>query len=140
MRAVGPDCAPAPAAPPPPPGGAAPNAAPRISGFRLTRTRFRVGQRTPLSAAQRRRAPVGTTVRYRLSEAAAVTVVIERPLRGRRSGRRCVKPKPRLRKHKSCARWMRALKRGPYRVYLTAVDTGGARGSSKPIRFTIVPR
>lgn len=34
----------------------------------------------------------------------------------------------------------RALKRGSYRVYLNAVDAGGARGSTKPIRFTIVPR
>ena len=34
----------------------------------------------------------------------------------------------------------RALKRGSYRLYLNAVDTAGARGSTKPIRFTIVRR
>jgi hypothetical protein len=164
MRAVGPDCAPS-AAGPPPPGGPGPNAAPRISGFRLTSTRFRVGsKRTPLSAQRRRKAPAGTTIRYTLSEAAALSAVIERPLRGRRSGRRCVKPTPRLRKRKSCTRWKRvgtlrrsskaganrivfsgrlgrrALKRGAYRVYLSAVDSGGARAKTKPIRFTIVRR
>ncbi len=85
--------------------------APTVSGFGLSRKRFRVGRKpTPLAARRKRRAKAGTTVRYRLSENATVTFTIERTLPGRlkrvRGKRRCVKPTPKLvrAKAKRCKR------------------------------------
>ena len=107
---------------------------------------------------------VGTTIRFTLSESADVRISFERKVAGRRSGGRCVKPKPRLRSKKRCPRWVkadkalvrkglgvgvqkvtfsgrigrRALKPGGYR--LTVVATGAAGTKSKPRRalFTVV--
>jgi FG-GAP-like repeat len=89
------------------PGGPAPGdkkdtIAPALSALRLTRTTFAVGSAlTPVTAARAKR---GTTLRYRLSEAARVTIKISRLGKGRRKGRSCVKPTPKLRRAKSCTR------------------------------------
>jgi virginiamycin B lyase len=84
---------------------------PVVAKLRLSAKRFRIGKaRTPLAAQKRRRgkaAPVGTTIRFSLNEAADVRVSFQRKTAGRRNGERCVKPKPRLRANKRCTRWVK---------------------------------
>jgi hypothetical protein len=151
---------------PPPPAPAPPDTtAPRVSGLSMTRTRFRVGpDRTP-RAALRRRAPLGSAFRFRLSERASVRIVIERALRGRRAGRACRRPTRRLRRRNRCTRYerrgdltrrnrrqgrnkvpfsgrigVRALRRGRYRATVSATDAAGNRSRRRYVTFTIVRR
>jgi hypothetical protein len=74
-------------------------------------------------AAKRKKAPTGTTVSFRLDEAASVRFTVERATTGRRSGKSCVKPSKRNRKAKKCTRFVLqkgsftvAAKAGPNRV------------------------
>lgn len=63
---------------------------------------FAVGSSsTPVGAVAR-----GTRISYRLNEPATVTLRIERAARGRRSGRRCVRPTRRLRRARRCIRYL----------------------------------
>jgi hypothetical protein len=74
--------------------------APSLSEAELTRRRFRAGRlaTAQTTAKRRRKVPVGTSIRYTLSEAATVTLRVDRKLPGRRVVRRgrkqrvCVKP------------------------------------------------
>jgi len=50
-----------------------------------------------------------TSVRFRISDPAAVTLTVHRALPGRKRGTRCLKPTARNRKARSCSRLMRAL-------------------------------
>lgn len=134
--------------------------APAVSGLTVSNRRFRVGSKpTPVSAA--RRAPVGTTFRYRLSTGADVTLTIARLRPGRRVGGRCVKPtranrpRPACKRRVSAGRLKRAGRRGrnstrfsgrigakalrPGRYQVTVIATTGGR-SSVPRRasFTVV--
>jgi len=137
--------------------------APAVSGLTVSNRRFRVGMKpTPVSAARRpRRAPVGTTFRYRLSTGADVTLTIHRLRPGRRVGGRCVKPTRANGRRPACNRKVRSgrLKRAgrgglnrtrfsgrigrralrPGRYQITVVATTGGR-SSAPRRasFTVV--
>ena len=131
-----------------------------LSKVSLTRTRFRVGpRRTAVSAAKR-----GTMFRFTLSETARVRIAILRQARGKRQGKRCVKPTRRLRKAKRCTRLIaagtltrtgaaganrvafsgrvgkRKLKRGRYRLALRATDAAGNRSAPKTLRFRLVRR
>jgi Domain of unknown function (DUF4394) len=158
--------------PPPPPAAAVPDRiAPALSRVSLSRKRFRVGARpTRLSARRRPRAKAGTTIRYRLSENAAVSFRIERTLAGRsrrvRGRRRCVKPTRALVRARArrCKRYRRAgtlsrqgraganrlafsgrvgrraLRRGRYRLTLQATDAAGNRSRASRRNFTIVRR
>ncbi len=66
------------------------------------------GKPTALTAARGKPKPKkGTSFRFTLSEAARVSIRIERVLAGRRKGKRCVKPTPKLRKAKRCDRFSR---------------------------------
>jgi Domain of unknown function (DUF4394) len=164
---------PAPPAPPPTPPPPTPLAAdtvvPSMSDFALVPNRFRVAsQATPVDAgvAQRRhRAPRGSRLRFTLSEAADVRVLIERALPGRRVGRRCKPPTRKLRGRRRCTRFKRvgtlrrsnrpagrnefpfsgrigrrALAPGGYRARITATDPAGNRSRARRGRFTIVRR
>lgn len=98
--------------------------APRVTGASLSARRFRVARRATAkvagavrasAAAKRRprarrprRAPAGTTVRFRLSAAADVTIAFERKAKGRKAGRACRRPSRRLRRKPRCARWVAA--------------------------------
>ena len=149
-----------------PTGGPA-DAAPEILAARLTRRRIFVGRRATSvrgnsSQRRRRRRKTGTTIRYRLSEAATMRLRIERIRRGRRVGRRCVRPRRRLRNRRRCNRYRhagtlvresrpglnrvrftgrvgrRALKAGRYRLVMRAIDAGGKRSRVKRLRFRVV--
>jgi hypothetical protein len=132
---------------------------PRISRLRMTRRTFAVGPRpTARSAAKK-----GSAFRYSISERARVTIQIARRAPGRRVGRRCRPPSPRLRHRKSCARYVsvgtlrrharpagakatvfsgrigkKALPPGRYRATLRAVDAAGNRSAPRRITFRIV--
>lgn len=135
---------------------------PVVTGLRLTRTRFRVGA-TPTAVAAAR-TPAGTTVRFTLSEPSRVTLVVERAVRGRRSGAACVRPTAKLRGRRACTRYVaagtlrraaaagavrvaftgrigrRALRPGVYRLRVAAVDAAGNAGAARTARFRVVAR
>jgi hypothetical protein len=114
------------------------------------------------AAAAGRRVKRGTRFVYTVSEPAAVRIIIERRLPGRRVGKRCVKPTPRNRHSRRCSRYrkvttlraqvqagrrstrfsgrvrQRALARGRYRARLVAVDSAGGRSPERRLGFRIV--
>jgi hypothetical protein len=134
---------------------------PTITRLSMARRTFAVGPRpTPLRAAKTKQ---GSAFRYTLSERASVTITIDRPKPGRRVGRSCRKPSPRLRHRKRCTRYVSAgtltrranragrnttkfsgrigkkgLKPGRYRATLRAKDPAGNRSAPKRITFRIV--
>ena len=84
-------------------------AARSLAGLRLTPSTFRAagsgGSIGKASAkALQQRAPIGTTVRYRLDGAARVTFTVRKPAPGRKKGRRCVRPGAAKPGAKSCVR------------------------------------
>jgi hypothetical protein len=153
---------PRPAPPGPGPGGpAADTTAPALAATKITPTKFAVDKKsTPVSA----RAKKGAKFAWRLSEAAQVTLVIERSQPGRRKGRKCVKPSRKLRKARKCTRWVadgtlkrralagtggtaftgrigkKALKPGKHRARITATDAAGNKSAERIVTFTIARR
>ena len=142
-------------------------AAPGLTGVSLARTRFRVGRSPTAGTAQRRRAPVGTAFRFRLSEPASVRIAVQRAAAGRRSRGRCLRPTRRLRRAPRCNRFVavrpgtitrrnlaagrsrigfsgrigrRALRPGRYRATLTATDPAGNRSRGRRTSFRVVRR
>ena len=127
--------------PGPGPGQAADTQAPIISGLAVSNARFRVGAAaTPLAA---RRAPVGTSFRYTLSEPATVTVAIQRS-RGRRWVKAATLQRAagwaRTGSASAAAVGRRKLAPGRYRAVFTATDAGGNRSSGARIGFRVQAR
>ncbi len=115
-------------------------APPKLTALKVSPGRLRVGARA--------------SIRFTLTEAARVRMRVERALAGKRRGRSCVKPTRRLRRARSCTRYVsagtitasgrpganrvpftgrigrRALRPGRYRLTVTAIDP--ARNASKP--------
>jgi hypothetical protein len=148
--------------PPPPPADVT---APSISGAFATNPVFAVNLRA--AAAGRRRAPMGTTFRFTLSEAARVSLRIERSRPGRRVRGSCRRPARLNRGAPRCRRWTavrtffrdgaaganrvrfsgrvlvrgraRALEPGRYRVRLQALDAAGNRSTPATIGFRVAP-
>jgi secreted trypsin-like serine protease len=113
----------------------------------------------PVSAAAK-----GTTLRYRLSEAAHVVVTIARTQPGRRAGKRCVKQTRRNRTKRRCTRSVnfgsfavdagagagshafsgrigrRSMKPGSYRATLVGTDAAGNSSKKKTLRLKVVRR
>jgi hypothetical protein len=136
--------------------------APVLSHLSLTRSVFAVGPKATAIMARKRRGARGTTFRFTLSEAAGVKIAIQRAAKGRRNGKRCVKPSPKLRKAKKCTRYAgagtltrkgkagankvpfsgrigpRPLPPGRYRAVLRATDAAGNRSKPKTVAFRIV--
>jgi extracellular elastinolytic metalloproteinase len=135
--------------PPPPPPATGDRTRPTISQLSLSRKRFKVGQ--------------GTTISFRLSEAATARIVIDRPEAGRRVGGRCRAAKRSLRKRPRCTRYLqlgsllkpnlrpgaqrvrfsgrlgsRALRAGVYRATVVATDPGGNRSRAARATFRVV--
>jgi hypothetical protein len=133
-----------------------------ITGASVTNRRFRVGGRsTPVTA--RKRAPVGTAFRYTLSEAATVTITLQRPRPGRRVGKACRAPTRSNRKHRRCTRHLgagrltrrnqgpgvvttafsgrvakRKLSPGRYRAIIRGTAAAGASAAAGPVGFSVV--
>ena len=122
-RAVRGDCPfgplpePPPGGPPGPPGPpAADTTPPVLSGVAIAPRRFLAGRR--VRPRTRTRPPIGARLRFTLSEAATVTIRIDRLLPGRRLRQRCVPP----RRAPNGRRCTRAVKRGT----LTRAGVAGA--------------
>lgn len=143
-----------------PPGGGGPAAdvlAAAISGFRAVPKRFAVVGRKAKASVRR-----GTKFRWRLDEAAAVTINVTRALRGRKVGPACRRPTRRNQGRRRCIRYRkvgrlqakgvagansrtfggrfkrRALQPGPYRALIGAVDAAGNISEPRAARFKIV--
>jgi streptogramin lyase len=154
---------------PAPPGGGSQSArdlrAAIIASASVFPRRWRRGLLLPRFT--RKRAPVGTTISWRLDEAARTTLTFQRATRGRRVGRRCLKPTRARRKRRRCTRFVsagqlrrdnahvglnrlrfqgrltrkRRLRLGKYRVVVGAVDLAGNRSRSRTTpTFRIVAR
>jgi hypothetical protein len=137
-------------------GGGPDTTAPVLDRFTLTNTIFRTAAR----AAARR--PRGTRFRYRLSEDASVRIAIKRRAPGRRVGRRCRPPSPRLSGRRPCVRYVRigvlrasgnagrnklyfsgrigrrVLRPGRYRARANATDLAGNRSAARRATFRVV--
>jgi streptogramin lyase len=123
--------------------------------------RFRVaGARKPKSAGG---PPVGSVLRFSLSEDASVTATISLKAAGRRSGRNCVAPGKAKPEAKKCSRYVskgaqviagkagankiafsgkvggKALRPGSYQASLTARDAAGNTSATATATFTITP-
>jgi hypothetical protein len=132
---------------------------PTVSSLSLSPASFRAANIGASVIASR----VGTRVSDRLSEPARITFTVQRVLAGRRSGKRCVAPKPSNQGKRRCMRYKsipgsfartgtagansftftgriggKALPRGGYRLLAVAKDAAG--NSSKPVAraFSIV--
>jgi hypothetical protein len=145
----------------------------RLDGFGLTRRTFtRASTSTALAATaakatrkKAKKATGGTTIRYTVSAPATVTIVVERAMKGRRSGSKCVKATAKLKGKKSCTRYVKAstLQRvhtsagakkvrfsgrvgkrtmayGTYRMRATARAGAGTPSAERIVTFKIVKR
>jgi hypothetical protein len=134
--------------------------APVFSQVSVSPAAFHVAPRA--SALVARRVPAGTTIRYRLSEAATVRLAVERTLAGRRRGRACSRPTRALRRAKPCLRFSRvgvlrraggagansvpfsgrigrrALTPGHYRLTVEGKDAAGNSAHAKQLSFRIL--
>jgi uncharacterized delta-60 repeat protein len=146
---------------PPPGGGPPPDRTPPTLRASLTHTRFRVGGGTSAFGARKRRTPIGTTFVYQLSEAARVTIRLDRALAGVRRGKGCVRKK-RHQHGRRCTRFVRAgqlvrasprgksrvpfngrvkrkaLPPGAYRAVLRARDAAGNKSKERKLNFKVV--
>jgi streptogramin lyase len=146
-------------------GGTVDTKAPGVSGLGMDDTTVVVGPgATPLTGTAA--AKTGTTIRYTLSEKATVQLRFERKLDGRRvkkgKKRICAKPTRKNRKKRKCTRYQlagtltrsskqgknsvkfsgrigkKALKRGSYRLVVTATDAAGNKSKAKRLSFRVV--
>jgi len=138
---------------------------PVVSKLKLSATSFVVGSAFTAKVAKSKakaKRPIGTEIRFRLSEDATVSLAIERAQSGRRQGSSCRKPSKANRKGKACTRYTvsgtlrregrtgantvafsgrigtKPLSAGRYRVAVTARDAAG-NATAKTVRagFTV---
>jgi hypothetical protein len=140
--------------------------APGVSNASIGKVFAVSGKPTAINARKKRKVKRGTTIKYTLSEAATVSLRIDRRLKGRRikrgKKRVCVKPTRKNRKKRRCTRLKKAgtltrrsvagknsvkftgrigrkaLKRGSYQLTITATDAAGNKSKPKRLRFRIV--
>lgn len=133
------------------------SARPSVKGLTFSPKSFAASQ-----GANAASSGAGTTIHFRLSEPATVTIGVARELAGRRSGRRCVKSTAKLRKRPACKRyasagkitlknldagehtvsfngWIagKALAPGTYRATVVAVDKGHHKSKRKQTKFSV---
>ena len=150
--------APAAWADPPPP---ADTDVPHVTGTKLSRTTFAVGDAPPALVTPAR-APVATIVSYTLSEESTVGFRVERATTGRVRGSLCVRATKANSRARHCTRWVsagtfdfhsgpgrqnvrfegrfddgHALRPGKHRITLTPTDLAGNRGAFQRRPFTI---
>ncbi|MCA1679393.1 MAG: hypothetical protein LC777_10810 [Actinobacteria bacterium] len=142
---------------------------PSVTGYGLSDAAFAASAKgasiAKASAAKtkKRKPKIGTTVRYTLSEPAAVTFTVEKAAAGRKVKGKCVKPTRSNRKKKRCTRYLKLkgsfvrvglqgknsfkftgrlrgarLALGSYRLLATATDAAGNVSSVKRINFKII--
>jgi len=134
--------------------------APAVSRASASPKTFRLGSLLPKFS---RRPPVGTTIRFSLSEPARVKLAFSQLKPGRRVGRRCLAPTRSNRRKPRCTRRIaagslthnghagtnkvrfqgrlsrfRKLKPGRYTLTITATDPAGNRSNTKATSFTII--
>ncbi len=127
----------------------------------FSRTVFRAAGSGPSISAKRK--PIGTKVSFTLSEPGSVKFTVQRKTRGRKVGRKCVKPKRSNRRKKACTRWAtvrgsftlpgkagkneftfrgrmggRKLRAGRYRLSSVGTDAAGNSSTVKRRGFRIV--
>jgi hypothetical protein len=136
---------------------AADRTAPSLTRLAVVPRRFSV--RTQRRAARRAAAARGGTITWRLSEAASVTLRVDRTLPGRRRAGRCV---ARSARGRTCSRHVlvgamarkaprgttrmrfggfvrgRPLRPGAYRLSVTAKDAAGNRSATRRVAFVVV--
>jgi hypothetical protein len=144
--------------PPPPPDTTDPD----VTALALSRTRFRLGSALPSVAAVR----TGTTIRFRISEAATVKLRFRRAVPGRLVSGRCRKATRLNRSRRRCTRMVlvrgsvslpvqagarrikfagrlsarRRLSLGRYELILSATDAAGNVSTPDRARFRLLPR
>jgi Tol biopolymer transport system component len=143
-------------------GGGKDTTASNITGVDVSPGTWRRGSALPSFNAA---AKVGTTIKFNLSEKAAVTLTFQRQRAGRRVGRRCVAPKRSNRKRRKCKRYTTAgrlffngkaganrvkfagrlsrrkrLALGRYRLRVSAKDAAGNVSKTRTDTFRIVRR
>jgi CSLREA domain-containing protein len=87
---------------PAPPVGGPPPTGVKLSDLKLSPRRFRAARTGPSALAAR--AATGARVTFALDQAASVRFTVAKRVKGRRSGKRCVKPTKRNRKARACTR------------------------------------
>ncbi len=89
----------------------------RLDAFALSRKTFaRATTSTALAATAAalpkkktvKKTPKGTTIKYRISAPATVTILVEQITKGKRVGAKCVKSTKKLKKKKNCTRYVKA--------------------------------
>jgi hypothetical protein len=139
-----------------------PGGGPVVSNAAESNVRWRLGSKPAIISAKRK-APVGTTFSFSLSEAARVTFAFSQSHPGRKVHGTCVKPTKRNR-HKPPCRIAavsgtlafnahaganrvffdgplgggKRLRRGAYTLTITAVDASGKHSTPVSLRFKIV--
>ena len=130
----------------------------------MTNRRFRTTSKITPVTAKRKRAPRGTAFNYTLSEAATLTIAIERSAKGRRVKGKCRRRTKGNKGKRRCTLYIsagkltrtgkagvnkapfsgrigkRALKSGRYRAKLQATDAAGNASKTRTLSFTIVKR
>ncbi|MBJ7355108.1 MAG: hypothetical protein JHC98_09800 [Thermoleophilaceae bacterium] len=83
---------------------------PTISNIKVTNKIFKVGTKNTAlitnvtSAAKKKKAPIGTKIKFDLLENAYIAIAVFKAVEGRTQGKDCVKPTPELENAKKCAR------------------------------------
>jgi Tol biopolymer transport system component len=136
--------------------------APVLTSFSLSRRKFAA---FPAGGSIARKTPRGTGVSFRVTEAGKAVFKIERALKGRKRGKKCVAPTRKNRKAKRCTRYRRLkgsftysgkpglnrfrftgrlrgkkLRPGRYRLVNTVTDAAGNKSKPRRVKFRIVPR
>jgi N-acetylneuraminic acid mutarotase len=127
-------------------GGSGAGGRPAIAGLALSATRFRAAGSGPsVTAARRRRAPVGTTITYRDAAAGTATFTVQKPASGRRAHGRCARPTRGNRRKARCTRWVsigrftHADTAGPNSIHFTG-RVNGHKLSPRSYRLSITAR
>ena len=151
------------------PSGGGDATAPAISSIAVSPTKWRLGTRLASISdlALISKSPIGTTISFRLSEAAQATLSFQRAAPGRRVGRKCVKQTAQNAAKKRCTRFLnagalpalsakagqnrvrfqgrltgsRSLRLGRHRVVVRARDAAGNQSQPRTgPNFTIVKK
>jgi hypothetical protein len=131
-----------------------------VFGASQTHRKFRVSAKRQLAQTSARRAPVGTTFKYRLDRAAPVRFEFIQPARGRKVNNKCVAPNKRNQRKPKCTLrrgslsfaghaglntvrfkgWLSRTKKltpGGYTLVIKAI-TPGVGETTQRLRFTVV--